>query len=176
MSGADDGSPERTVALVDGDGPRIHAADEQDETTVDLGRWAALARAALVHEGVVRPEAELNLTFVDRATMAGLNEEHLGHEGPTDVLSFPLELPDDVPDGLPVLLGDVVVCPAVAAAQAAEHAGPTHDGTAEDELALLVVHGILHVLGWDHAEPDDEAAMQAHEQVLLGRHHRGDGA
>jgi probable rRNA maturation factor len=174
MTGTDDGSPERTVALVDGAGPRIHAADEQDETPVDLDRWAQLARAALVHEGVTRAEAELNLTFVDRATMAGLNEEHLGHDGPTDVLSFPLELPDEVPDGLPVLLGDVVVCPAVAAAQAAEHAGPIHDGSTEDELALLVVHGVLHVLGWDHAEPDEEAAMQALEQVLLGRHHRGE--
>lgn len=174
MSGTDDGSPERTVALVDGAGPRIHAADEQDETPVDLDRWARLARAALVHEGVARSEAELNLTFVDRATMAEMNEEHLGHDGPTDVLSFPLELPDEVPDGLPVLLGDVVVCPSVAAAQAAEHAGPTHDGSPEDELALLVVHGVLHVLGWDHAEPDEEVAMQAREQVLLGRHHRGE--
>ncbi len=66
----------------------------------------------------------------------------------------------------PVLLGDVVVCPAIAAA-----AAPDHGGSVDDELALLVVHGILHVLGHDHAEPDETAAMRERERVLLSEHH-----
>jgi probable rRNA maturation factor len=65
-----------------------------------------------------------------------------------------------------VLLGDVVVCPAVAAEQAA-----THAGTLDDELALLVVHGVLHVLGHDHAEADETATMRARELELLQQHH-----
>ncbi|HSP02467.1 MAG TPA: rRNA maturation RNase YbeY, partial [Acidimicrobiales bacterium] len=124
-------------------------------------------------------------------TMAELNERHMGKSGPTDVLAFPIDDdglehgrwpdngtsgPDRPPldmDDVPVLLGDVVVCPSVAAAQAAEHAGqPQHDGTLEDEVALLVVHGILHVLGHDHAEPDETAAMQAKEQSHLAAFHR----
>jgi probable rRNA maturation factor len=67
-----------------------------------------------------------------------------------------------------MLLGDVVVCPAVAARQA-----PTHAGSYDDELALLVVHGVLHVLGMDHAEPDEAARMQARERELLDRYHHG---
>ena len=68
----------------------------------------------------------------------------------------------------PVLLGDVVVCPAVAA-----EAAPTHAGTLDDELALLVVHGCLHVLGYDHAEPDQTRVMRARELELLTAHHWG---
>jgi probable rRNA maturation factor len=70
------------------------------------------------------------------------------------------------PGDMPLLLGDVVICPAVAAAQAPEHAG-----TLDDELALLLVHGILHVLGHDHAEPAEALAMRARELEILERHH-----
>ena len=68
-----------------------------------------------------------------------------------------------------MLLGDVVICPAVAARNA-----PAHAGTFADEIALLVVHGILHVLGMDHATPDETEVMQARERDLLGRFHRSD--
>ena len=93
--------------------------------------------------------------------MAELNREHMGHEGPTDVLSFPIDGAGAGPDGL---LGDVVVCPAVARRNA-----PDHAGTYDDELALLVVHGVLHVLGHDHAEADDAEVMRAREGDLLAR-------
>lgn len=161
----------------------VFVADEQDAGEVDVARWEALARRVLQHEGV-RGQAELALLFVDEATMAELNGTFMGQQGPTDVLAFPIDAEDDVgvgrsPDGsttgpdrdpptdLPMLLGDVVVCPAVAARNA-----PTHAGTYDDELALLIVHGILHVLGHDHAEPDETARMQAREQELLDRYHR----
>jgi len=154
--------PSPTAALV-----TVVAADEQaatDGVAVDLDRWAALAEAAVIDSGA---HGELTLTFVDRAEIAALNAEHLGKEGPTDVLSFPLDADDEpTQPGVPVLLGDVVVCPAVAADQASAHAG-----TVDDEVALLVVHGVLHVLGHDHADPAEEARMRARELTLLQMHH-----
>jgi probable rRNA maturation factor len=154
--------PSPTAALV-----TVVAADEQaatDGIEVDVDRWAALAHAVL---GAAGARGELTLTFVDRAEIAALNAEHLGKDTPTDVLSFPLDADDDGPQpGVPVLLGDVVVCPAVAADQASAHAG-----TVDDEVALLVVHGVLHVLGHDHAEPAEAALMRERELMLLQVHH-----
>jgi probable rRNA maturation factor len=151
-------------------GPVVIAADERDPAdspgvTIDIDRWRDLATAVLVDDGAA---GELTLTFVDAVEIAELNEAHMGKDGPTDVLSFPLDDDDDddVVDGVPVLLGDVVISPAVADAQYAGHAG-----TLDDELALLVVHGILHVRGHDHAEPDEAAHMRSRELELLERHH-----
>lgn len=149
---------------VDAPGP-VHVVvdDEQTELDIDATRWAELAAAVLRSEGRF---GELTLTFVDRDEITALNEEHMGKVGPTDVLSFPLDDdPSDVVAG-PVLLGDVVICPSVAAEAAAGHAG-----TFDDELALLTVHGVLHILGHDHAEPDDRAVMQVTELAHLRAHH-----
>lgn len=150
----------------------VIVADEQGDVPVDAARWGRLAAAVLVAEGRV---GELTLTFVDRDEIAALNEEHMGKAGATDVLSFPLDAdldPADIPDEFgPLLLGDVVVCPAVAA-----EAAPTHAGTLDDELALLVVHGVLHVLGHDHAEPEETIRMRAAELAHLGAHHWGGAA
>lgn len=160
-------------------------ADEQDEVPIDIDRWRRLALAALSEKGV-RGNSELSLFFVDAPTMAGLNAEHMGKVGPTDVLAFPLDglsvaesqgpgmltrgpaRPHPDHDDLPLLLGDVMVCPSVARDQA-----PSHAGDLDDELALLVVHGILHVLGHDHAEPDEALAMRALERSILETHHWG---
>ena len=111
-----------------------------------------------------RSSGELTLTFVDSAEMAALNEQYMAKSGPTDVLSFPMD--DEPVAGVPTLLGDVVISPAVASAQFADHAG-----SLDDELALLVVHGILHVLGHDHVEADETAVMRTRELELLGTHH-----
>lgn len=144
----------------------VVVSDEQTDVALDADRWARLAHDALVAEGA---RGELTLTFVDRVVMAELNEEHLGTSGPTDVLSFPLDAAAvdgfDLP-GTPTLLGDVVICPAVAV-----EAAPEHAGTVDDELALLVVHGVLHVLGHDHAEPGEARAMRSRELELLVAHH-----
>jgi len=140
----------------------IIADDAQDDVGLDVDGLVALAGAVLHAEGVHGP-AELNLSFVDEPTMAELNAAHMGESGATDVLAFPLDDPDEPrPAGMSALLGDVVICPAVAGRYAAVHAR-----TVEHELALLVVHGILHVLGHDHAEPDEAAEMMAHEQHHL---------
>jgi len=145
-----------TVVVAD-----VRSADDSPEVALDLNRWEQLAGAALAAEGAV---GELTLTFVDASEIALLNEEYMGRIGPTDVLSFPMD--DEPTPGVPTLLGDVVISPAVAAQQFADHAG-----TLDDELALLVVHGVLHVLGHDHAEPEETASMRRRELELLEAHH-----
>lgn len=165
--GADlDAGPDPSTDL----GPRqagivVEVDDEQADEPLDPARWAALAGRVLEAEGVPGP-AEMGLRFVDRAVMAELNEAHLGHEGPTDVLAFPLDGDDDLAgrDAGPRLVGDVVVCPAVARSNA-EAAGGGR--TLDDEVALLVVHGVLHLLGHDHALPAEQHRMQSHERRHL---------
>ena len=161
----------------------VFVADEQRDQPVDVTASGRLAEQVLAAEGV-QGEAELSVLFVDRDTIASLNHDFMEHDGPTDVLSFPIdgelaqsgrwpdeggpgpdrEMPD--PDDLPLLLGDIVICPDVAAANA-----PGHAGSFDDEIALLVVHGILHLLGMDHADPAEQAAMQARERELLEQFH-----
>lgn len=170
---------------VGGDGVvEVFAASEQQDVDVDLTRWRMLALDVLDDLGV-RGAAELSLLFVNIEEMAALNESYMGSSGPTDVLAFPIDAgavpeaadgPGSIsrgpsrseldPDDLPMLLGDVVVCPAVAVQQA-----PQHAGTLDDELALLVVHGVLHVMGLDHATDDEAAVMRAEELRLLQLHH-----
>ncbi|MEZ0239558.1 MAG: rRNA maturation RNase YbeY [Chloroflexota bacterium] len=155
----------------------------------------ALARcvaSALVAGGAPAP-ASIGLILSDDAELARLNAEHLGKAGPTDVLSFPLLPPEafprhagdrrvarDRPAGSPDFalppgrrphLGDIVISVERAIDQAvAGRGGRTGDvrWSAADELRLLAVHGALHVCGWDHAEPVEEAAMRALEGRLLG--------
>lgn len=158
-------------------GTVVHTSDERfDPIGTSDGRqaerWAGLAAAVLRDEGIER--GELGLRFVDPSVMAELNSSHMGSHGPTDVLSFPIDgaarsvhPPEQSP-----LLGDVVVCPAYAAARAPDHAGEGHDGSLGDELALLVVHGVLHVLGYDHQSDADAVVMQARERQLLAAHYR----
>jgi probable rRNA maturation factor len=163
---------------------QVFAADEQSDHPVDLARWVALAERILDDRGI-GAGAELSLMFVDETAIAGLNERFLGRKGPTDVLSFPIEdeligpghVPEQEVSGpgrgpleieeMPLLIGDVVICPQVAFRQAPEHAG-----SYDDEVALLLVHGILHLLGMDHQEEAEAATMEALEQQLLAAHHR----
>jgi probable rRNA maturation factor len=162
----------------------VFAADEQSDQPVDAMRLVQLAKSVLAAQGV-KADSELSMLFVDEEAMAELNRRFLGKEGPTDVLAFPIDDDDVVeggrsPDSLgpgtgidlestdpPNLLGDVVVCPAVAARNA-----PNHAGTYEDEMALLVVHGILHILGMDHVDSEEAEAMEQRERELLDLFHK----
>lgn len=169
-----------------GDGvPDVFCSDEQNDVEIDVARWRTLAVNALLAEGV-RGACELSLYFIDEASIAELNAEHMGKVGPTDVLSFPLDgvevaeaqgpgalssgpaRPHPDHDDVPTLLGDVLVCPSVARSQA-----PTHAGNLDDELALLVVHGVLHVLGYDHEIESDTLKMRERELLILSAHHWG---
>jgi probable rRNA maturation factor len=170
----------------------VFVANEQADHPVDEPALARLARLVMDAEGV--EESEVSMLLVDRSVMTDLNERYMGEDQPTDVLAFPidgpspasgppggpvgprgfagdrvagdedddLDLADDEDDDAPWLLGDVVLCPAYAAEQARQ-AGQS----LEAELELLTVHGILHLCGFDHAEPDDEELMRARTDELL---------
>jgi probable rRNA maturation factor len=122
-----------------------------------LDSLAGLMALVLNAEGV-SPTAEAGLHLVDVGEITEMNLVHMGINGPTDVLSFPVDGP--APDGK--LVGDVLVCPQVAFGQASEHAG-----TELDELRLLVVHGTLHLCGWDHADEAQRHVMWQRERDLM---------
>ncbi|MGH3568723.1 MAG: rRNA maturation RNase YbeY [Pseudonocardia sp.] len=135
--------------------------------TVDESRIASVARHALTVMRV-NPAAELSILAVSIEVMSELHERWMGEPGPTDVLAFPMdELIEesrrpDAPDPGPALLGDVVLCPEFARDQAR---GAGHD--LADELHLLTVHGVLHLLGYDHGEPEQEREMFRLQNRLL---------
>lgn len=138
--------------------PSILVSDRQSEP-VDRDGLVELARATLQAEGEAR--SELSISFVTAGEMADLHRSYLAEEGPTDVLSFPL---DEIGEDGVRVLGDVVIAPAVAAANRPEDPA--------SELRLLLVHGILHLLGHDHEAEDDRAAMWAKQERYTGVHVR----
>jgi probable rRNA maturation factor len=159
------------------------------------GRRLARAVAAALHAAAAPSPASIGLILSDDRELAELNEAHLGGDGPTDVLSFPLLEPSSFPDhpgktgdpagagpdpewpptvtlpGRRPNLGDIVISVERALGQAeAGRGGQTGDvrWSPADELRLLAIHGTLHVCGWDHAAPVEEAAMRSLERELLG--------
>ena len=163
-----------------GDGNvEVFVSDEQADVEVDAQRWQMLASSVLQAEGV-RGQAEMALLFVSREVMHEMNRVHMGVDAPTDVLAFPIDVVDNsratgptarsatpvlarVDTGdLPLLVGDVVICPLIAREQA-----PLHAGTLDDEMALLITHGVLHVLGYDHDTEANADKMRTRERSLL---------
>jgi probable rRNA maturation factor len=132
--------------------------------SVDEAELSRLA-AFVLDEMKVSSQAELSLMIVDEPTMSRLHEQYMGEPGPTDVLAFPMDdLHGDLAEGADAeLVGDVVLCPAIAETQARD-AG--HDTASE--LRLLCVHGVLHLLGYDHHEPEQEREMFGVQARLLG--------
>lgn len=106
------------------------------------------------------PECEISLTFVDETEMEELHIKWMDEPGPTDVLSFPMDMPESKNDA--VTLGDIVIAPSVAARQAAA-AGHS----AEHEIFILASHGLLHILGYDHADADEEKIMFALQEKIV---------
>jgi probable rRNA maturation factor len=142
----------------------VEVANES-EIAVDEESLAGVCRYVL-DALEVSPLAELSVLCVDVDYMATLHERWMGEKGPTDVLAFPMDeldtaRPDD-PDPGPALLGDVVLCPAVAVRQARAAGHST-----ADELLLLATHGVLHLLGYDHMEPEEEKEMFGLQSTLL---------
>jgi probable rRNA maturation factor len=123
---------------------------------VDSTGLVRLATFALDQLGI-HPMAELSILLVDEDTMSAYHEKYMGEPGPTDVLSFPMDElrpPEDGEEAPLGLLGDIVLCPAVTDRQAAEH-----HRSPQQEAEYLLVHGLLHLLGFDHGEPEEKAEM-----------------
>jgi probable rRNA maturation factor len=134
--------------------------DDEQDVPVDHSFLRALAARAL--EALAVPAgAALAITLVGPDQMAALKEKALGERVPTDVLAFPMDDPADPMPG-PFVVGDVVICPAVAVEQAR-----AADHSLNDELATLLVHGILHCLGRDHATTEEEKSMFAEQADVL---------
>lgn len=133
-------------------------AEADERALADVARFA-LDRLR------IHPLAELSIVLVDEPTMEHLHVQWMDEPGSTDVLSFPMDElrpPGDDEEPAEGLLGDIVLCPAVAERQAA-----TAGHSAQEELELLCVHGVLHLLGHDHAEPDEEQVMFGLQRELL---------
>ena len=139
---------------------------------IDLARILKLAEFALdkLH---IHPAAELAIQFVDEEPMSVLHVKWMDEPGPTDVLSFPMDelRPGTKDEPSQGLLGDIVVCPAFAQSNAEKAAHPL-----ANELLLLVTHGILHLLGFDHAEPDEEAEMFGLQKEILDSFYSAEAA
>lgn len=156
----------------------VFGSNEQLDIDVDVARYVALARLTLHMEKVVGV-CEMSLIFCDEDSIARLNAQYMDSDGPTDVLAFPVD--DDLvgsgrnPDNggrgpgtpseeedIPSLIGDVYICAKIADIQRVDH-----NQTLDQELALLVVHGTLHLLNYDHYEVDEREEMQARERAIL---------
>lgn len=139
-----------------------------NESGVPVDESAVLRLATFVLDAMyIHPDADLSIVFADVATMEELHVQWMDEPGPTDVLSFPMDelRPGSIERQTPAgLLGDIVVCPDVAAFQAAAAGHSTFA-----EMQLLITHGILHLLGFDHAEPEEHRQMFGLQDDLLAR-------
>jgi len=148
----------------------VEVLNESGLDLVDVRRTQQLA-AFVLDRMRVHPQAELCITAVDEDTIAELNAKWMEKDGPTDVLAFPMDelrpgkVNEEPEEGV---LGDLVLCPAVAITQAEEAVAKGQAGhTATAELDMLTVHGILHLLGYDHAEPEEHQEMFGLQARLL---------
>lgn len=132
------------------------------DSNLDTNRLTALAEFSSIRMGI-HPESELSISLVDEQEMSALHMRWLNEAGPTDVLSFPMDelKPNSSADG-PGLLGDIVLCPDYANKQAK---GAGH--SLEEELEVLTVHGVLHLLGFDHRENEEKIAMFSRQEEIL---------
>jgi probable rRNA maturation factor len=138
--------------------------NNETEVTID-GRSLARLSRYILDELRIHPLAELSIVLVDETVMAQYHETWMDEPGPTDVMAFPMDElrpPRDDAEPEPGLLGDVVLCPQVAERQAV-----TAGHALDDELALLCTHGILHLLGYDHYDPDEQREMFRLQTRLL---------
>ena len=137
--------------------------DAELDTLIDAAQIEAAVAQVLASEGVSRP-VEVSVSFVEADEMQGLNRTWRGIDAPTDVLSFECDSPfdEDIPADDSVELGDVILAPEVIAAQA-----PTFDASPAEECRLMLVHGMLHLLGYDHVDEDGAREMEARELAVL---------
>jgi probable rRNA maturation factor len=139
----------------------VRVSSSREGEPLALDAFESLAVFVLRMEDA--PDAvELSVALVDTAEIARLNSAYRGIEGPTDVLSFGCDDPEPVDSDEPIAIGDVVIAPEIAQSQATDLGT-----TVEAELDLLLVHGVLHLLGYDHESDEDAEVMQARERAVL---------
>lgn len=139
----------------------VSVVSHREPEVLDPAAFEQLALFVLRMEDV--PEGtELSIALVDEDEIARLNEQYRGVAGPTDVLAFGCDEPSPTTGDEPITLGDVVIAPAVAERQASELGH-----SVEHELDVLLVHGVLHLLGYDHQNKDDAAVMEARQAAIL---------
>ena len=143
----------------------VFVANEQSDVALDEHRLVSLARLAAAEEDV-DARAEITILLVERPAMASLKERWLGEPGPTDELAFPMD--EHAPDDKPYILGDIVICPDVAREQAEANG----DRKVSEEVELLLVHGFLHLCGYDHVRPQDARSMRHRERKILSEFQR----
>lgn len=148
----------------------VQLTDEQGDVELDARRLVAVARYVLQAQRIPA-DMDVGVLLVDIEAITALNEAHMGVKGPTDVLAFPIDEPGTTPPDVPAVLGDVVVCPAIAHEQAVEH-GRSPSG----EVDYLLVHGLLHLMGMDHAESVAQAEMFGLTDDLLTSFETSHGA
>ena len=137
----------------------------EKNSEINLEALERFAKKIVEETAPTKRPLEMNVILLDSEEISALNEKHLSKTGPTDVLAFPIDEPDSETDATVYLMGDVCICPEVAAHQAKEK-----DLNFEDEIALLLTHGILHLLGYDHYEETAEVEMKKMEKILIERH------
>ena len=155
---------DNSVGLI---GPSVFFVDDRVKCSLEVKsqEWTDLAFRVLSDLGISAPEVEMSIYFVDIEEIESLNKEYLGVDSPTDVLSFPIEDVIEIKKGVPLLLGDVIICPAVASQQATKNSR-----SFEREISHLLIHGILHLLGYDHVLPKERKVMEDKEENLLERY------
>lgn len=140
--------------------------DINNESGIEVDETGLVGLATFILDELrIHPQAELSVLLVDEPTMAAYHEKYMGEPGPTDVLSFPMDelRPPNHDEEPPAgLLGDVVLCPTITSAQAAEHGREP-----DEEAEYLLVHGILHLLGFDHGSPEEKTEMFGLKNDLL---------
>ena len=135
--------------------------DVNNESDFEVNELEISSQAQFVLRSLhINPAAELSVLLVDEIAMTTLHEKFMDEPGPTDVLSFPMDMPAAAGDA--VTLGDIVIAPTVAARQAA-----TAGHSFEHEVYILAAHGLLHILGYDHANKEDEKVMFALQEDLV---------
>lgn len=160
------GSVSGSAAAADGETERAVGVTDRSDGCVGLdGERLRQLTLAVLDDLDVPIGMAVDVVIVDVEEMAELNASHMDGEGPTDVLAFPLDEPGEGLPGVPQILGDVVLCPEIATAQAAEA-----DKRPSDELDMLLVHGLLHLLGYDHQEADERREMFGLTDRLLEAH------
>ncbi len=149
---------------------KVFLTKSSDIELANTERWQKFTEILIESQGVLG-NAECYVSFVTEAEIAELNATYMEKQGPTDVISFPISWDLELTEDVPRILGEIFICPTIADKNAKKNLGGIHRGTIEDELALLLVHGVLHISGMDHEQDDEALAMESLEFELLCKYY-----